>query len=182
MIFYFMKFNVCHYNRLYYRTLLGLYINENTTRLILNLFKQLNKLSWSSKTWLKPTLLLLNCTTNTQPLVINALYQFNSSRNVNKFMLFTSYNFSNSNRILLKKISLHTSSKNYSNYVLHWLNYASAFYRLNLNLNFHLQTYFTTYTNNLIIQKIINKTWVTNLTNKSRFNANLNITHNLKHI
>jgi hypothetical protein len=182
MIFYFMRFNICHYKKLYYQTLLSFYINENMIRLISNFSKQLNKLPWSSKTWLKPTLPLLNCTNSKQSLVINTLYQFNSFRNINKFILFTSHNFSNSNRILLKKISLNTSSKNCSNYIRYWLGYLSEFYRLNLNLNFHLQTYFTTYRNNLLIQKIINKNWINNLTNKNRFNTNLNIIHTLKHI
>lgn len=177
-----MKFNVCHYNRLYYRTLLGLYINNNTSNFIINLFNQLNKLSWSSKPWIKPTSLLFNCTTDKQSLVINSLYQFNSSRNVNKFMLFTTYNFSNSNRTLLKKTSLQTFKKNYSNRILHWLNYSRVFYNFNLNLNFYLQIYFTNYSNNLFIQKIINKTWVSNITNNSKFSTNLSITHNLKHI
>lgn len=177
-----MKFNVCHYNRLYYRILLGLRMNNNVFNLIINLFTQLNKLSWSSKTWVKPTSLLLNCITDKQPLVINSLYQFNSSRNVNKFMLFTTYNLSNSNRTLFKKTSLQTFKKNYSNRILHWLNYSQVFYNFNLNLNFYLQIHFTNYNNNLVIQRVINQTWSNNITTKNKFSTNLNITHNLKHI
>ncbi len=171
-----MKFNVCNYNRLHYYTILFLYRNETTINFPVKLFNKNVKLFLLSNQWVKPTVLVLNEKSDNKPSLVSYSYKLNTAQHLNKFTLYTTYSFSNSNRIGFKSISKFYTKNIYFNHLVYWVNYCNFIYNFEKNLSIYLHLYFINHTFSLFPNPL------SSFCTQTPSNLKTLLTHNFRHL
>jgi hypothetical protein len=171
-----MKFNVCNYNRLYYYTILFFYRNETTINFPVKLFNKNVKFFLLTNQWVKPTILMLNEKSDNLPSLISYSYKLNTTQSLNKFTLYTTYSFSNYNRIGFRSISKFYTKNSYFNRLVYWVNYCNFIYNFEKNLSTYLHLYFINHTFSLFSNSLLR------FCTQKPSNSKTLLTHNFRHL
>ena len=182
MQFYLMKFNVCDSNRLYYQIILFCYQNRTPINLPINLLNNLSRFSVRTRLWTRPTILALDTPKIHQSTTISISYKLKLGDYVNKFALYTTYNFANYNRVLLKTPSKINFGNLYHKFIIYWLNHSTNTYYFNIHLSNYLQQYFINPVYNSVLLTLLNLNSVNPLFTQNTCIDLVNLTHNIQYI
>jgi len=177
-----MKFNVCDSNRLYYQIILFCYQNSTPINFPINLFNKLSKFAVLTRVWSRSTVLSLNTQKIQQSTSISFSYELKLGGYVNKFALYTTYNFSNYNRVLLKTPSKVNRGNLYHKFIIYWLNHSTNTHYFNNHLSNYLQQYFINPVYNSVLLTLLNLNPVNPIFTQNTCINTTNLTHNIRYI
>ena len=177
-----MKFNVCDYNRLYYQIIWFCYQNRTPINFPINLFNKLSRSAVLVRVWTRFTVLSLNTQKIHQSTAISFSYELRLGNYKNKFALYTTYNFSNYNRVLLKTPSKINFGNLYHKFIIYWLNYSTNTHYFNTHLSNYLQQYFINPVYNSVLLTLFNLNTINPLFIQNTCINTTNLTHNIQYI